>query len=541
MLQILAEDQKMLEKLAPIIRGKKYELAMPKLSPTERDQRRLAYRNERKLHKMKSAFSGEEMISFFATDTPFKVYSHDEWWSDKWEASSYNRDYDFSRGFFEQFYELQLVVPRPPLVNNKAENSDYCNFADANKNCYLITAANNNEDSFYSWIMANNKDVVDCMNIIGCELCYECIDCHGCYNLRFSQYCENSKDSAFLLDCSGVSNCLFCANLRGKKYHIFNKPASKEEYEKFLNHLNGSHKAYKVALTKFEEFKKANPIKRAAHIVGSENCVGNNIFNSKNVYFGFDTYDSQDMRYVEYGIDSKDCMDISFYDKAQLCYECTSVMGYGYLFTTYCRDCVNILYCDNVHVCKDCFGCVGLRNKQFCIFNKQYSKEEYEKLVPRIIAQMKEHGEWGEFFPIKYSLFPYNETVAQDLYPLTKEEVLAKGWKWQDEKDTLGCPTTGYEIAENIVQVDENICEKILKCETSGKSFKVIKPELMFYRKMKLPVPRKSPEQRFKERLTLRTPTNLWERKCSKCGSAVVSACELQEVYCEKCYLEIIY
>ena len=44
------------------------------------------------------------------------------------------------------------------------------------------------------------------------------------------------------------------------------------------------------------------------------------------------------------------------------------------------------------------------------IFEKSYSEEEYNELVPKIIEHMKGGGEWGEFFPISHSPFGYNET-----------------------------------------------------------------------------------------------------------------------------------
>jgi hypothetical protein len=39
---------------------------------------------------------------------------------------------------------------------------------------------------------------------------------------------------------------------------------------------------------------------------------------------------------------------------------------------------------------------------------------------------MKSTGEWGEFFPLPLSPFGYNETVAQDYFPLTSEEAIEK-------------------------------------------------------------------------------------------------------------------
>jgi len=50
---------------------------------------------------------------------------------------------------------------------------------------------------------------------------------------------------------------------------------------------------------------------------------------------------------------------------------------------------INIMYSDIMVNCKNCFGCTCLRGKEYCIFNKQYTREEYETLVPQIIEKMK--------------------------------------------------------------------------------------------------------------------------------------------------------
>jgi hypothetical protein len=36
---------------------------------------------------------------------------------------------------------------------------------------------------------------------------------------------------------------------------------------------------------------------------------------------------------------------------------------------------------------------------------------------------MRSTGEWGEFFPHELSPFGYDETVAQEYFPMTEEEV----------------------------------------------------------------------------------------------------------------------
>lgn len=542
--EIKNEDLEIYKKLSPVINGKTYLIPPPTLCRRERVRRQFSFRNERNLHKRKSDLSGKMIISAFHEKSPFKIYSHDEWWKDNWEALDFGKEFDFGTPFFEQFYALQLEVPRPPIINNKAENSDYCNFADGNKNCYLITAANWNQDCYYLWLAANNKDAVDAIWTMSSELIYQCVGVIKCYNLKYCQDCENSRDSAFLLNCNGVSNCMFCVNLRNKNYYLFNQPHSKEGYEKAVKELAGSYKKYQEAIEKFEQIKKDFPIRRYMAATGSENVSGNHVHNCRNVFESWDVYTSEDLRYCHYGLDSHDCSDIGFFDKCELCYESTSLIGYGYRFTVYCRDSSELFYCDNCHGCKNCFGCCGLRNKQYCILNKQYSHQEYEKLVPKIIEHMSKTREWGEFFPIKYSVFDYNETIAQDFFPLEREEVLSNGWKWYDEENSAKYKGSDYVIPDKIDDIGDDICEKTLICENSGRAYKIIPSELKFYRRMKVPIPRKCPEQRFKERLSLRNPEELYDRKCDKCGVDLRTSFvpgRPEKIYCEECYLGEVY
>ena len=190
------------------------------------------------------------------------------------------------------------------------------------------------------------------------------------------------------------------------------------------------------------------------------------------------------------------------------------------------------------------FGCVGLKKKQYCILNKQYTKEEYEVLVPKIIEHMKRTGEWGEFFPISISPFSYNETVAQEYYSLSKEDVLSKGYKWKDYDEQSQYQGVKHEVPINISEVKDDICNAILQCEITGKAYKIIPQELEFYRKMNLPIPSTCPDQRHLERMNLRNPRKLYDRTCSKCNCDIKTTYSLErpeKVYCEECYNNYIY
>lgn len=191
-----------------------------------------------------------------------------------------------------------------------------------------------------------------------------------------------------------------------------------------------------------------------------------------------------------------------------------------------------------------------LRNKEYCIFNKQFSKEEYERLVPLIIEHMaetflpdsKEHTEWGEFFPPSLSPFAYNETIAQDYFPLTNE---TKGeYSWLNEKNKIINSEHKVEIADNILDIDETIFKSLLKCEDTGKMFKIIPQELEFYNKHSIPLPRKHPERRLEIRLNNRPPRNIHYKKCSKCEKSILTIYDqdsYEQVLCSSCYRKHYY
>ena len=122
-------------------------------------------------------------------------------------------------------------------------------------------------------------------------------------------------------------------------------------------------------------------------------------------------------------------------------------------------------YCELCFGNQNLFGCIGLRHKKYCILNKQYTKEEYEKMVAKIIQHMQQTGEWGEFFPKELSPFAYNETIAYEYFPLEKEEALAKGLRWYEDESEKMYRGPKYEIPDDIKDVNDEILKTILTCE----------------------------------------------------------------------------
>lgn len=74
----------------------------------------------------------------------------------------------------------------------------------------------------------------------------------------------------------------------------------------------------------------------------------------------------------------RDCADSSYCQKCELLFDCVDCDAcYNLNHCQDCRDCYDLEYCYDCVGCKNCFGCVGLRQKEFYIFNEPYKKEEY--------------------------------------------------------------------------------------------------------------------------------------------------------------------
>ncbi len=546
--EITDNDLKFYDDISPIFNGKKETIPPPTFCPDCRQQRRMMMRNSSKLYHRKSDLSGKQIVSIYSADKPYKVYDQEEWWSDQWDPLAYGRDFDFSRNFTEQLSELSLLVPRISLNTTNTENSYYTNHTLNVKNSYLLFGGGNDEDCLFGNYVSNSKDAVDALSLNECEWCYEGIASQDCNRCMYFMDCRNCTECLFVEECQSCNDCILCFGLNRKEHCFMNEYLGKEGMEKKRKEI-GELTPQTIAVMRRElEALKARSIHRQSHIFGSENCTGDMIANSKDCKHCFDISDCENCTYVSFTPRGHNSHDATFTspEGVEWDYEVCSTVGCPSSMATFMvwyGD--RIYYSMHCHHCKDCFGCVGLKQKQYCILNKQYTKEEYEALVPKIIDHMRSCKEWGEYLHPSLSAFGYNEMIAAEYFPMTKEQVEARGWKWHtDEREQENYMGPVVEPPATISQTTDYICQQILRCEITGKPFKIIPQELKFYRAMQIPIPRKCPEQRHKERMEHRNPRKLWKRNCSKCGKEMETTYSPERteiVYCESCYLETVY
>lgn len=500
----------------------KIKVPPPTWCPECRLIRRLQWRNEHSLFRRANGTPGAkgEHISIYHPDEKIVTYDREYWWGDKWDPCDYAQDYDFSRPFFEQFKKLFYKVPHICLFDSRSVNSRFCNIVVGSKNAYLVTASWEPEDSMYCNRTAKCKFMSDSYTCFSCEFGYEDMYCRDSSRLFLSRECENCLDSYFLYDCRNCANCILCTNLRNKSYCIENVQYTKEEYEKKKEELRlNTRTGIGAARIKFEELWR-NAVHKHLKMTNTVNVLGDHVRDSRNCHAVFDIAGSaENSKYSSWAVEGlKDSYDVGpGSGESELMYEGISVgvEGNRNLFCVLTWYSSDIFYSYMINNSINCFGCVGLNKKQYCILNKQYTKEDYKKLIPKIIEHMKKTEEYGEFFSPELSPFAYNEAISQDYFPLTSKAAKAKGFRWREYKGGEYKTTIkGKNLPQIIAEVGDDILNEVIECEVTKKPFKITEQELSFYRRFNLPLPSVHPDERHNRRLRLRNPMVLRKRMC---------------------------
>ncbi|MEI8175111.1 MAG: hypothetical protein WCG28_04135, partial [bacterium] len=229
---------------------------------------------------------------------------------------------------------------------------------------------------------------------------------------------------------------------------------------------------------------------------------------------------------------------------------------YNSKFCHLCYDNREIEYCDSCQNCQNLFGCISIKKGEYMILNKKYGKVEYEILREKIIEHMKQGLEYGEFFPPSISPVCYNETQGNYYMPMTQEEIIFRGWQWENKiPGIFGKENTETEnIPDTIEEMGDEVYSKIFKCIDCIKNYNIIPNEFSFYKREKIPLPRRCPECRYKKRFAIRSPRKLWHKVCmceknnhdhnGKCKTEFETSYDPSReeiIYCEDCYNKEIY
>ena len=410
---------------------------------------------------------------------------------------------DYTGDFFKDFYDLYTRSPKANILHyGRNENCEFSDGSYGAKNCYLsFWAGRDVENALYSTFIIHN-----CTNVLNsfcvtsnCENIFFSKNILESSNIFYSVQIDHSHDIRFSSNVIGCTHCLFCDHLQNQSYCIHNTQLSPQDYQE-----------QKQAL--LSDKTKFSPRYEELHLrmdnLDVQEATGKGIAYAQHIENGY---------YVSYARDSRNVIlyeggktgSYNFYDGIDIGLDShdfyATVQAGTNAHDAYC--CVfigasNAYYCMNVDAsCSYCLGCIGLKNKSFCILNKQYTKDERFALADKIFAQMEKDWTLWAFFPWWMNPFYFNDTAAYLIDDsFTKEEVTKEGYLRRDEEIKVDVPSWAEVIETRELHqyqwfdshgewvISSEILKKVIKDE-KGNYYRIVPMELDFLQKHGLPLP----------------------------------------------------
>ncbi|MBI2631217.1 hypothetical protein HYW73_03340 [Candidatus Nomurabacteria bacterium] len=474
----------------------------------------------------------------------FPIYTSHEWWGDNWEPMSFGQEYDPTKPFFTQLKELQEKVPRAHQIGRKNYACDWSEDTWESKNIYLSRAIWKCENLSYCYRVLTSKDSFDLVYCFDMQKSYNCLFCHSSFNLNFSENSRDCIDSYFLFDCRNCQDCVMSWNLRNKRYCIRNQQYTKDEYEKELAEFNfGSYKKLNSYKIEFENILKNDAIHRENFNIKITNSSGNYMTNCDKCKNVFSWENSQNCLNCIRGLNAKDSIDQAFTWNTENSGNNGTVDG-GYQIKHSAHSVAKYSeYLDNCIDVENCFGCIGLRKKKYCILNRQYTKEEYEKLKNKIISDMGD--EYGEFLPYSVGICDYNLSAGVLYFPkTTKEEIVEQGGYWSEEDFSSKDGILSTELTDEMKDTDSSVCGQALICPITRYRFNISQSEFEFHKNRNFALPREHFDRRMLEPARKMVVLKSSPYKCFYCKKDIMAYYPpewgYQKIACEECYKQHI-
>ena len=504
-----------------------FELPLPSLCPQERLRRQLSFRNDEQFFWRTCSLSGGKIFSVYPQNSVFPVIGQELWQGTDWDALKYGFEYEPQRLFVDQLLDLWTKVPRPAYLLRDSEASPACNGSSGLSRCFLVFSGRRASDCCYCSAICDCNCCVDCYQVFSSDDCYECVHCYECRLLRWSECCVSCEDSWFLSHCSNCKNCLFCCNLDGKQFCIFNEQLSPEEYQTAVRDWQFSARTrVEAAKEEFSAFLSDKPI---PHIFSDNprNTSGNYLMACDAAFDSFECVDCRNIVHCHGLISAEDCLDgLGFGNGLSRALQFVSV-GDGAEDIVNCIECSNgvkdLSYCTYCEESQHLFACVGLRGKEYCIFNVQYSKTEYQSRKREIVEDLRERKIWGKFFPVSFSSLAYNRSSAEVFMPLSKIPAQMMGFRWDEAEDAMrpsqllggdAAPDERFlEVPDRLEEATaEDLRQLVFLCELSGKPFRIRAEDLALHQRLGVSLPARCYAQRHPERIRRLAPRVVIER-----------------------------
>ncbi|EKD33417.1 MAG: hypothetical protein ACD_76C00034G0003 [uncultured bacterium] len=502
----------------------------------------------------KHAKTGKPILTFVHPATGIRVLPDKEWFEEDFVSAG--RAVDFKLSFFKQMRELQLAVPMLSDRNAQEPINSISKFSMGDVNSYFVMFTKSRNTLFSGW----SFDVENCSELFNTSFVtnsFNIADSHHIHNCRFVRLSSNCLNSMFLFDCRNCEFCFGATNKRNKKYLWLNEQLSKDEWERRYSKIDmRSRLRLDEMVLQFRQLVQ-DAIWPENFNEKAIDSIGEYLTNVTRVSWGYSCLDGvHDVKNVNYGkgdsYDSADCSGLV--DSNNCYYSVNSVRSSQIKYSYSCQDSQKLEYCMQCMNCEDCFGCIGLNRKKFCLLNKQYSEQDYWKLVDEIKCVMLSVGDYGEFLPLSMSTGYFPEAGARfvgapktigveklgalDFDPNSEGAI---GMELSQAKDIIQVS----EVPDNINDIDSNEwVGKAVFDPDFKRRFSYLRPEIEFHKKMGIALSRKHFISRFQSMIEELNNGRLETDNCSNCENEIIVANSLsypnRTIYCKPCYLQHI-
>ncbi len=500
----------------------------------------------------KHAVTGKQILSYVHPANGIKVLPDPEFFEQ--DNTDKAVDYQPTNSFFDQIRALQMEVPFTAWRSMTVPVNSIALLSQGDENSFFVTACKS-KNSFYAYSvddMENSAEAFESKFIVNS---YNVLNSQRIHNCKFVRQSYDCMNCSFVFDCRNCEFVFGGSNLRNKKYVWFNEQLSKEEWEKRRAEVDlGSRTVLEEYIAKFQELVGHKAIWPENFNEQTEGCVGEYLnkcrdckyllcgHGSANNYYGAVFIDnSENNAFVGGAINSFD----NFYCHAPL-----KSRGCKYVHSTY--ESQNVEYSMQCYNCENCFGCVGLIRKSFCIFNKQYTPEEYWKRVDELKCAMLDRGEYGEFFPTKFSPSYWAVSVGL-LYQIEEAEAAKLGCLMLDPESAgaLGELPAGAtmrssdELPDNINQIEVDAWGgQPMMDPIEKRRYALLKPEIALYKELGIAIRAMHPMKRLRSMVFEANSGNFVDAHCAKCQKSLVVATNKtypnRTIYCREDYLKFI-
>ena len=410
-------------------------------------------------------------------------------------------EYNFQKNGFENYKILSKKIKSSTLIqfwNN--ENSNFSDVSVNAKNAYLSRVITLwSENAYYSMLVRiNSVNIFNSFFVVdNSEVIYFCKSIHSSYKIFYSKYIKNCSDVRFSSNLTGCKECIDCDNLENESYCIWNIKYEKKEYferkSEILSQKSNFLNNYKKLENKWKNHNSSNV--NWDNIIESEDVLNwSFVFNLKNwnnTLFVWSTAWAEN--WFDFLIWWEGNNDIYWVNNSW--WGCQNIFNSVQVGWS-----TDIYYSQNIETCSHLLFCNGLKNKSYCILNKQYTKSEWEILADKIFKQMESDWILWDFFPGNINPFYFNDTIAGMLWDFTKEEVESKWYLWRDEEIKVDIPEWVDIISTEQLndyqwyspsgewRINPEILQKVIK-DDAWDYYRIVQMEYDFLVKHWLPLP----------------------------------------------------